>query len=90
MIWTFFVEVIWKIFKFSFILDQSKIWISNDQGAGACQSYPLTYKSAHFLKGLQTDYGNVSTHSYAICKRIKLELPDRSQTKDLFNNFLTV
>ena len=33
----FFVEVIWKIFEFSFILDQSQICISNGLGARALQ-----------------------------------------------------
>ena len=49
----FFVEVIWKIFKFSFILDQSQICISNGLGARACQSYLLICKNAHFSMGLQ-------------------------------------
>ena len=30
---------------------------------------------------LQTENGNVFTHSYAISKRIKLEFPDWSQMK---------
>ena len=33
--------------------------------------------------GLQTENGNVFTHSYAISKRIKLEFPYWSQIKDL-------
>ena len=57
----FFVEVIWKIFKFSFILDQSQICISNGLGARACQSYLLICKNAHFSMGLQTENGNVFT-----------------------------
>ena len=40
--------------------------------------------------GLQTDNGNISTHSYAISKRIKLELPDWSQIEDLFKSSLMV
>ena len=40
--------------------------------------------------GLQTDNANVSTHSYAISKKIKPELPDWSQTKDLSKSYLTV
>ena len=86
----FFVEVIWKIFKFSFILDQSQICISNGLGARACQSYLLICKNAHFSMGLQTENGNVFTLSYAISKWIKLELPDWSQMKDLFKSFLMV
>ena len=39
---------------------------------------------------LQTDNGNVSTHSDAISKQIKLELQDLSQMKDLFKSFLTI
>jgi len=72
----FSVEVILKIFEFSFILDQSQIFISNGLGARACQSDHLICKNAHFSMGLQTDNSNVSTLSYAISKRIKLELPD--------------
>ena len=83
----FFVEV---IFKFSFILDLSQICISNGLGARACQSYLLICKDAHFSIGMQTDNGNVFTHSHIISKRIKLELPDWSQVKNLFKNFLTV
>ena len=86
----FSVEMIWKIFKFSFILDQSQICISNGLGARACQSYLLICKNAHFSMGLQTENGNVFTHSYAISKRIKLEFPDWSQMKDLFKSSLTV
>ena len=86
----FSVEVILKIFKFSFILDQSQICISNGLGARACQSDLVICKNAHFSMGLQTDNDNVSTLSYAISKRIKLELPDWSQMKDLFKSFLTV
>ena len=74
----FSVEMILKIFKFSFILDQSQICISNGLGARASQSYLLICKNGHFSIGLQTEYGNVSTHSYAISKRIKLELPESS------------
>ena len=40
--------------------------------------------------GLQIDNGNISTHSHAISKQIKLELPDWSQMKDIFKSFLTV
>ena len=86
----FSVEVILKIFKFSFILDQSQICISNGLGARACQSDLVICKNTHFSMGLQTDNGNVSTLSYAISKRIKLELPDWSQMKDLSKSFLTV
>ena len=86
----FSVEVILKIFKFSFILNQSQICISNRLGARACQNYLLISKNAHFSMGLQKDNGNVSTHSYAIPKRIKLEFPDWSQMKDLFKSFLTI
>ena len=70
--------MILKIYKFSFILDQSKLCTSNGLGARACQSYVLICKNAHFSIGLQTDNGNVSTYSYAISKQIKLELPDWS------------
>ena len=83
-------KVILKIFKFSFILDQSQVCISNGLGARACQSYLLICKNAHFLMGLQTENGNVFTHSYAISKRIKLEFPDWSQMKDLFKSFLMI
>ena len=38
---SFSVEVIWKIFKFSFILDQSQICISNGLGARALQREAL-------------------------------------------------
>ena len=86
----FSVEVILKIFKFSFILDQSQICVSNGLGARACQSYLLICENAHFSIGLQTENGNVFTHSYAISKRIKLEFPDWSQMKDLFKSFLMV
>ena len=72
----FFVEVILKIFKFSFILDQSQICISIGLGARVCRSCLLICKNAHFSMRLQTDNGNVYTHSYAISKQIKLELPD--------------
>ena len=37
--------------------------------------------------GLEIDKGNISTHSYAISKQIKLEMPDWSQMKDLFESF---
>ena len=37
----FFVKVIWKIFEFSFILDQSQICISNGLGARALQKEVL-------------------------------------------------
>ena len=84
------VEVLSKIFKFSFILDQSQICTTNGLGARACQSYLPISKNAHFSMGLQTDNGNVSTLSYAISKQIKLELPDKSQKKNLFKSFLTV
>ena len=40
--------------------------------------------------GLQTDNVNFSTHSYAISKRIELELQDFNQMKDLSKSFLTV
>ena len=91
MILIFFGWSDFKIFfKFSFILDQSQICISNDLGARACQSYLLICKNAHFSISLQTDYGNVSTYFYAISKRIKLELPDFGQMKDLFKSFLMV
>ena len=40
--------------------------------------------------GLQTDNENVSTHSHAISKQMKLELPDWSQIEALFKSFLTV
>ena len=86
----FSVEVNLKIFKFSFILDQSQTCISNGLGARACQSYLLICKNAFFSMGLQTDYCNVFTVSSAISKRIKLELPDWSQMKDLFKSFQTV
>ena len=79
----------WKIFKFSFILDQSQICISSGLGARACQRYLLICKS-FFSMGLQTENGNVFTQSYAISKRIKLEFPDWNQMKDLFQSFLTV
>ena len=72
----FFLEVILKIFEFSFILDQSQICISNGLGDRACQSYLLICKNAHFSIGLQTDNGNVFAHSTAISKQIKLELSD--------------
>ena len=84
------VETILKIFKFSFILDQSPICISNGLGARACQSYILICKNTHFPMGLQTENGNVFTHSYAISKQMKLKLPDWSQIKNLFKSFLTV
>jgi len=74
----FSVKMTWKIFKFSFILDLSQVCISNGLGTRACQSYLLICKNAYFSMGLQTDNGNVSTHSYAISKQIKLELPDWS------------
>ena len=61
----------------------------NGLGARACQSN-LICKNAHFSMGLQTDNVNFSTHSYAISKRIKLELQDFNQMKDLFKSFLTV
>ena len=67
-------EMILKIFKFSFILDQSQICL----GARACQSNLLICKNAHFLMGSRTDNGNVSSVSYAISKQMKLELPDWS------------
>ena len=86
----FFVEVIWKIFKFSFILDQSQICISNGLGARACQSYLLICKNAHFSMGLQTEKGNVSTYSHAISKWIKLELPYWSLIEGFFKSFLTL
>ena len=86
----FSVELILKIFKFSFILDQYQICISNGLGARACQSYLLICKNALLSKGLQTDNGEVFTHSHAISKQIKLELPDWSQMKDLFKSFLLV
>ena len=50
----------------------------------------LICKNAHFSMGLQTENGNVFTHSYAISKRIKLEFPDWSQMKDLFKSSLMV
>ena len=68
----FSVEMIWKIFKFSFILDQSQICISNGLGARACQICLLSCENAHFSMGFQNDNGNVSTHSYAISKWKKL------------------
>ena len=40
--------------------------------------------------GLQTENGNVFTHSYAISKQKKLEFPDWSQMNDLFKSLLTV
>ena len=83
----FSVEMILKIFKFSF---HSRLIPDPSLGARACQSYLLICKNAHFSMGLQTENGNVFTHSYAISKRIKLEFPDWSQMKDLFKSFLTV
>ena len=82
--------MILKIFKFSFILDQSQVFISNGLGARASQNDLLICKSAHFLIGLQSDKWHISTISHAISKRIKLELPDWSQTENLFKSFLTV
>ena len=89
----FFVKVILKIFKVSFILDQvsfildqSQICNSNGLGARACQSYLLICKDVNFSIGLQT----VFTHSYATSKRIKLEFPNWSQMKNLFESFLMV
>ena len=81
--------MIWKIFKFSFILDQSQTCTSNGLGA-ACQIHLLICKNAYFSKELQTNNGNVSTLSYAISKQIELALPDWSQMKDLFKSFLMV
>ena len=49
----FFVQLILKIFEFSFILDQSQVCISNRLGDRACQSEPLFCKNAHFSIGLQ-------------------------------------
>ena len=86
----FSVEMIWKIFKFSFIQDQSQICISNGLGARACQSYLLICKNAYFSMGLQTDNDNISTHSHAISEWMTLELPDWSQMKDFFNSFSAV
>ena len=86
----FSIEVILKIFKFSFIIDQYLICISNGLGAGACQNYLVICKNTLFLMGLQIDNGKVFTYSYAISKRIKLQLPDWSQMKDLFKSFATV
>ena len=74
----FSAEMILKVFKFSFILDQSQICISNGLGARVCQTYLLIYKNAYFSMRLQTDNGNVFTPFNAIIKRIKLELPDSS------------
>ena len=45
---SFSVEVIWKIFEFSFILDQSQICISNGLGARALQREALFCWNAHF------------------------------------------
>ena len=88
--WFISAKVILNIFKSSFILDQSQICISSGLGARACQSYLLICNNAHFSMGLQTENGNVFTHSYAISKRIKLELLDWSQMKDIFKSFLMV
>ena len=62
------------------------------KGVEARACYPLISKNAHFSMGLQTDYGDVSTHFYAISKqmKLKLELLDRSQTKNLFKSFLII
>ena len=74
--------MILKIFEFSFILDQCRVCISNCLEARDCQSEPQFWKNAYFSIGLQTDNGNVFTHSYAISKQMKLELPELSQLND--------
>ena len=51
--------------------------ISNGLGARACQSYLLICKNARFSMGLQTDYGKVFTHSFAISIIARLEPNER-------------
>ena len=53
LIQNFFVQLILKIFEFSFILDQPQVCISNRLGDRACQSEPLFCKNVHFSIGLQ-------------------------------------
>ena len=75
----FFLEMISKIFEFSFILDQSQVCSSNGLGVRACQT--LTYYFAErffFQSNHRNEHGNDFTYSFVISKQIKLEYPATS------------
>ena len=73
-----------KIFERSFILDHSQLCISNGLEATACQSEGSFAKMLIFHRDCETEIRYVCTQSNTIPKRIKLEIPDCSQMKDLF------
>ena len=77
---SFSVEVIWKIFEFSFILDQSQICISNG----------LRAKMHFFHKDCETEMGKVFTQTNAISKQRQIAIPDWRQMKDFFKSFQMV
>ena len=80
----FFLRVIFMIFEFSVILDQSKVCSSNDLRVGV--NYHGLRVGVHyqfdkmlfFYLNHWTEYCNVFTYSYAISKQIKLEYPAMS------------
>ena len=88
--WFFSIETFWKIFKKSFNLDQSQVCISNGLEARALQRQALICKNAIFHRDCKTGKGKVFIQTNAISKRIKIELPDWRQMKDLFKGFQTV
>ena len=88
--WLFSIETFWKIFKKSFNLDQSQVCISNGLEARALQRQALICKNAILHRDCKTGKGKVFIQTNAISKRIKIELPDWRQMKDLSKGFQTV
>ena len=83
-------ETFWKIFKKSFNLDQSQVCISNGLEAKALQREALICKNAILHRDCKTRMGKVFTQTNAISKRIKIELLDWRQMKELLKGFETV
>ena len=83
-------EIFSKIFKFSFILEQSQICNSNRLKVRARQSELLLIKTFWVQLNCKIEYGNVFIHSYAISKRIKLEWLATWHLKHLLHSFQMV
>ena len=70
----FSVKMILKIFKFSFILDQSQICISNRLEVRAFQKEVLICENAFIHRDCITGIGNVFTQTDTISKRKKIAI----------------
>ena len=80
-------KIYWKIFKFSFNLDQSQVCSSNGLEARALQRQALICKNASLHRDCKTGKGKVFIQTNAISKRKKIALPDWCQMKVLSKGF---